>query len=163
MCVLLFLFYCQILILLQNKYMAIMHNNDFQHLNKEQKLNLLSQLVKMAKADKIFKFVEFKYLTDVAELLGITSGQLDEIIENDIVAPLPKSMPDRTRQIYRLSVMMMVDGEISKEEMILLKNYAVELGLTPNGVEIMIARMEQNKGGMLLDDELLQIFSIQLN
>ena len=141
----------------------MIHNDDFQHLNKEQKLNLLSQLVKMAKADKIFKFVEFKYLTDVAELLGITSGQLDEIIENDIVAPLPKNMPDRTRQIYRLSVMMMVDGEISKEEMILLKNYAVELGLTPNGVEIMIARMEQNKGGMLLDDELLQIFSIQLN
>jgi len=140
-----------------------MHGNDFQHLNKEQKLNLLSQLVKMAKADKVFKFVEFKYLTDVAEVLGITSGQLDEIIEKDIVAPIPKKMPDRTRQIYRLSVMMMVDGEISKEEMILLKNYAVELGLDPSGVELMIHRMEQNKGGMLLDKELMRIFSIQLN
>ena len=140
-----------------------MHHNDFHHLNKEEKLNLLSQLVKMAKADKIFKFVEFKYLTDVAEVLGITSGQLDEIIEKDIVAPLPKKIQDRTRQIYRLTVMMMVDGIISKEEMILLKNFAVELGLPPAGVEIMIKRMEQNKGGMLLDEELLEIFSIQLN
>ena len=140
-----------------------MQHNDFHHLNHEEKLNLLSQLVKMAKADKVFKFVEFKYLTDVAEVLNISSGQLDEIIEKDIVAPLPKKMSDRTRQIYRLTVMMMVDGIISIEEMILLKNFAVELGLNPNGVEIMIKRMEQNKGGMLLDDELLEIFSVQLN
>jgi len=140
-----------------------MHSNDFKHLNEAQKLNLLSQLVKMAKADKIFKFVEFKYLIDVAEMLGVSEKKLDDIIENDIEAPLPEKKSDRVRQIYRLTVMMMVDNHISKEETILLKNYAVELGLIPDGVERMIKRMEQNKGGMLLDKELMEIFSIRLN
>jgi len=140
-----------------------MHNNDFKHLNEAQKLNLLSQLVKMAKADKIFKFVEFKYLIDVAEMLGVSEKKLDDIIENDIEAPLPEKKADRVRQIYRLTVMMMVDNHISTEETILLKNYAVELGLVPDGVERMIKQMERNKGGMLLDKELMEIFSIRLN
>jgi len=139
-----------------------MHHN-FHHLNKEQKLNLLHQLVRMAKADKVFKFVEFKYLTDIADVLGITATQLDEIIESDVVAPLPTKMLDRTRQIYRLTVMMMVDDVISPEEMILLKSFAVELGLIPEGIEIMIRKMGENKGGMLLDNDLMEIFSINMN
>jgi len=149
---------------LRNLKKMLMHQNrDFKHLNKEQKLNLLHQLVQMAKADKIFKFVEFKYLTDIADVLGITAVQLDEILEKKVVAPLPKKLADRTRQLYRLTVMMMVDHVVSKEEMNLLKNYAVELGLQPDRVDIMILKMEENKGGMLLDKDLMDIFSIQLN
>ncbi len=141
-----------------------MHQNrDFNHLNKEQKLNLLRQLVNMAKADKIFKFVEFKYLTDIADVLGIGATQLDDIIEKEVVAPLPEKMLDRIRQLYRLTVMMMVDHVISDEEMILLKNYAIQLGLTDEGVDVMIVKMKANKGGMLLDEELLQIFSVKCN
>ena len=137
---------------------------DFSHLNEEQKLNLLTQLIKMAKADKVFKFVEFKYLTEIAELLEISANKLDEILEKDeIIAPVPKKMIDRTRQIYRLTVMMMIDHIITDEEMILLKNYAVELGLQPESIEVMIERMNQNKGGMLLDKDLYEIFSISLN
>jgi lipoprotein NlpI len=136
---------------------------DFSHLNKEQKLNLLKQLVKMAKADKVFKFVEFKYLTEIAELLNVTATQLDDILDNEIVAPIPEKMIDRTRQIYRLTVMMMIDHIITKEEMVLLKNFAVEMGLQPNSIEVMIERMNQNKGGMLLDTDLCEIFSITLN
>ena len=141
-----------------------MHRNrDFQHLNKEQKLSLLRQLVNMAKADKIFKFVEFKYLADIAEVLGISARQLDEIIDNDVMAPLPEKNLDRVRQLYRLSIMMMVDHIISKEEMILLKDYALQLGLTAEGVDEMIKKMHENKGGMLLDEDLLNIFSLESN
>jgi len=136
---------------------------DFSHLNEKQKLNLLTQLVKMARADKVFKFIEFKYLTEIAELLHIPVNQLDEILEKEIEAPIPEKMIDRTRQIYRLTVMMMIDHIITKEEKLLLKNYAVQLGLIPDRIEVMIDRMQQNKGGMLLDKDLCEIFSITLN
>jgi hypothetical protein len=136
---------------------------DFIHLNEKQKLNLLTQLVKMARADKVFKFIEFKYLTEIAELLHIPVNQLDEILEKEIEAPIPEKMIDRTRQIYRLTVMMMIDHIITKEEKLLLKNYAVQLGLIPDRIEVMIDRMQQNKGGMLLDKDLCEIFSITLN
>jgi hypothetical protein len=136
---------------------------DFSHLNEKQKLNLLTQLVKMARADKVFKFIEFKYLTEIAELLHIPVNQLDEILEKEIEAPIPEKMIDRTRQIYRLTIMMMIDHIITKEEKLLLKNYAVQLGLIPDRIEVMIDRMQQNKGGMLLDKDLCEIFSITLN
>ena len=139
------------------------HSPGFNRLNKEQKINLLHQLVRMARADKVFKFVEFKYLSDVAEMLNISAKQLDDIIENEVITTLPKKMSDRTRQLYRLSIMMMIDHIISKEEMALLKEYAIEMQLNPEGVDIMIKKMYENKGGMLLDEDLLKIFNIQSN
>ncbi len=138
-------------------------NQSFNNLNEAQKIQLLQQLVKMAKADKIFKFVELKYLTEIAELLNISAARLDEIIESDKVGPLPKSMLERARQLYRLTVMMMIDHIITKEELILLKTFAIELGLSPDNVDTMITAMNNNKGGMLLNKQLIEIFSIDLN
>jgi len=138
-------------------------NKSFKHLTEAQKINLLQQLVKMAKADKIFKFVELKYLTEIAELMNISATQLDEIIETDKIGPLPKTMLERARQLYRLTVMMMIDQIITTEELNLLKTFAVELGLQANGVEAMIDAMSRNKGGMLLNKQLIEIFAIELN
>ncbi len=138
-------------------------NQSFKNLSEAQKINLLQQLVKMAKADKIFKFVELKYLTEIAELMNITASQLDEIIETDIIGPLPKTMLERARQLYRLTVMMMIDQIITTEELNLLKTFAVELGLQASGVDAMIEAMGKNKGGMLLNQQLIEIFAIELN
>ncbi len=138
-------------------------DKSYAHLTEEQKIQLLQQLVKMAKADQIFKFVEFKYLTEIAELMNISAAKLDEIIESNKVGPLPKTKLERSRQLYRLTVMMMIDHVVTKEELNLLKTFAIELGLAPDGVETMIKAMDNNKGGMLLNKHLIDIFSIDLN
>ncbi len=135
----------------------------FDKLTKEQKINLLKQLVKMAKADGVFKFVEFKYLTEVAEMMGITAAQLDEIIEDETVTALPQTKLEKARQIYRLAVMMEIDQEVAFAEKKLLKDLAVMLNLHPSGVNKMLETMQQNKGGMLFDDDLIDIFSKELN
>ncbi len=138
-------------------------NQSFKNLTHTQKTHLLQQLVKMAKADKIFKFVEFKYLTEIAELMNISASQLDEIIESDKVGDLPQTLLERSRQLYRLTVMMMIDHIITKEEVVLLKTFAVEMGLQAAGVDAMIEAMNRNKGGMLLNEQLIEIFGIEMN
>lgn len=138
-------------------------NKSYAYLTEEQKIHLLQQLVKMAKADRIFKFIEFKYLTEIAELMNISAEKLDEIIASNKVGPLPQTKLERSRQLYRLTVMMMIDHVVTKEEINLLKTFAIELGLSPAGVDDMIKAMENNKGGMLLNEQLINIFSIDLN
>ena len=133
------------------------------HLTEEQKIQLLQQLVKMAKADKIFKFVEFKYLTEIAELMNISTAKLDKIIETDKLGPLPQTRLERVRQLYRLTVMMMIDHVVTKEEIKLLKTFAIEMKLSPDGVDAMLKAMNNNKGGMLLNEQLCKIFSLNLN
>jgi len=130
---------------------------------EKEKLNLLHQLVDMAKADKVFKRVEYRYLIEIALVLGVSTEKLKEIIDSDKKSDMPITYQARFRQIYRLSVMMLVDGVITIEEMTLLKNYGVEMGLQPKSIEIMIKRMNNNKGGMLLDSDLNEIFSLQNN
>ncbi len=138
-------------------------DKSYINLTEEQKIQLLQQLVKMAKADKIFKFVELKYLTEIAELMNISATKLDEIIASDNIGPLPKTKLERARQLYRLTVMMMIDHVVTKEEINLLKTFAVELGLSPAGVDAIIEAMNNNKGGMLLNEELCKIFSLNIN
>jgi len=138
-------------------------NHSFNNLTEEQKINLLKQLVKMAKADGVFKFVEFKYLTEVAEMMGISAMQLDEIIEDDTLSALPHTKVEKARQIYRLAIMMEIDHKVAFAEKKMLKDMAVILNLHPDGVDEMLEAMKQNKGGMLLNDDLETIFSRELN
>ncbi len=137
--------------------------NEKNIFKEQEKLNLLHQLVDMAKADKIFKRVEYRYLIEIALVLGVSTEKLKEIIESDDVSKVPVTHQARFRQIYRLAVMMMVDGIITIEEIALLQNYGVEMGLQPKSIEIMIKNMNANKGGMLLDSDLEKIFSLQNN
>jgi hypothetical protein len=139
-------------------------NNSKKNIFKEQeKLNLLHQLVDMAKADRVFKRVEYRYLLEIALVLGVSTEKLKQIIDSNKESNMPVTHQARFRQIYRLAVMMMVDGIITIEEIALLKNYGVEMGLQPKSIEIMIKRMNENKGGMLLDIDLEEIFSLQNN
>jgi len=139
------------------------HKDSYGNLTEQQKINLLKQLVKMAKADGVFKFVELKYLTEVAEMMGISHKILDEIIADDTLTSLPTTKTEKARQIYRLAVMMKVDNDIAFQEKKLLKDMAVILNLHPQDVDHMLEAMKQNKGEMLLNDQLKQIFSRELN
>jgi len=138
-------------------------NNSFNNLTEEQKINLLKQLVKMAKADGVFKFVELKYLTEVAEMMGITANQLDEIIKDDTLTALPSTKLEKARQVYRLAVMMEIDQQTTFSEKKLLKDLAILLNLHPSGVDQMLEAMKENKGAMLLNEQLEDIFSKELN
>ncbi len=138
-------------------------NKNISSLQKQEKLSLLHQLVKMAKADSVFKTVEHKYLVEIAQLLEVSLDQLEDIIGDNVVHILPKTHNDRIKQIYRLTVMMMIDGIVTVEEVAVLKEYAIELGLRPEAIEVMIRRMQSNKGGMLLLKDLQEIFLIEAN
>ncbi len=134
-----------------------------QNKSREEKITILRRLVKMAKADSIFKLEEYKYLQDLADTLGIERKVLKEIIDSEIPEKKTEYILERAKQLYRLAIMMLVDGIVAKEEVKLLKEYTIELGFDPSTVDIMLKRMEQNKGGMLFDDDLMKIFSIQNN
>jgi len=137
--------------------------DSYSNLTEQQKINLLKQLVKMAKADGVFKFVELKYLTEVAEMMGVSHKILDEIIADDTLTSLPTTKLEKARQIYRLAVMMKVDNDIAFQEKKLLKDLAVILNLHPQDVDRMLEVMKQNKGEMLINDQLMQIFTRELN
>ena len=133
------------------------------HKSQEEKITILRRLVKMAKADYIFKKEEYKYLQDLADTLGIDRKILLEIIEAEIPEKKSEVLLERAKQLYRLAIMMLVDGVVAKEEVVLLKEYTIELGFPAESVDTMLAKMNQNKGGMLFDEDLIEIFSVQHN
>jgi len=151
---------------LQEKTYNNMDNRrkDKQLIKLEKKLEQLSQLINMAKADRIFKKIEYKFLYEIALVMQVPIEKLEALLENKIeYNRLPSTREERIIQIYRLTLMMMVDGIITDEEMVLLKNYALEMKLHPESIEMMLKRIKSSKGGMLLPAQLQQIFAIQNN
>ncbi len=134
-----------------------------QHKSQSEKITILRRLVKMAKADYIFKKEEYKYLQDLADTLGIDRKILLEIIEAEIPEKKTEVLLERAKQLYRLAIMMLVDGVVANEEVVLLKEYTIELGFPAESIDLMLLRMETNKGGMLFDNDLIEIFSIHHN
>ena len=131
-----------------------------RNLTQAQKLMLLNQLVQMAKADHSFKFIEFKYLTDVAELMSVSPSQLEAVIEGKVVTgPIPNKKIEQAWHLYRLAVMMMIDHDINMEEIKFLKKIAHSFNLSSKSVDTMLKAMHANKGGMLLYEDLKRIFS----
>lgn len=137
--------------------------DSFSNLSHAQKICFLQQLISMAKVDKDFHFVEFKYLTEIAELMGISPSELDQILDKKPTHAMPSNLLERSRQLYRLAIMMMIDGKVTDKQFNLLKDFAMLLGLSPTAINQMLNAMSQNKGGMLLNEQLIDIFSVEVN
>ncbi len=140
-----------------------MNPNNDKNKPLEDKITILRRLVKMAKADLVFKHEEYKYLQDLADTLGVKRKILMEIIDEELPEKKTEALLERAKQLYRLAIMMLVDGVVANEEVALLKEYTIELGFAPHVIDIMLERMAKNKGGMLFDEDLVEIFSLHKN
>ncbi len=127
----------------------------------EEKLALLKQLYQMTQADRTIKPVEYNFLYEIALSMEVPLEKLEEMFEVENNYDLPKDKQQKIIQIYRLALMMKVDKEIAPEEINTLKSLAMQMGLHPESVQIMLEALNRKK--TLNFDELMSVFNIQEN
>jgi pimeloyl-ACP methyl ester carboxylesterase len=124
---------------------------------------LMFQLTVMSKVDGEIKEIEFGFLLQIAQQLGLTKEELIEIYEKKISITPPKNEIERIVQFYRLCLLMFVDNELHHEELKALRNSAIRMGLQPLATEQVIAWLKQHPGKSIPTNELLRIFQINFN
>jgi len=132
-------------------------------MTQEEKLGMLRQLFEMTVADGEIKPVEYKFLYEIALSLEVPIEELEQMIEQELKYKLPKQIDERIIQIYRLAMMMRVDRDIDEQETNMLKAMALQLGLRPDAVVIMLDALKKNPEKVLSFDELENIFSMNDN
>jgi uncharacterized membrane protein YebE (DUF533 family) len=114
--------------------------------SKKQNHSHIRNLIEIALADGRMDEEEMVLLINLAQKLGITREEITQIKQNpsSVVFHTPKNSKQRFDQIYDLVCMMMVNGEINKNELKLCKDLALKLGYLPRIVDDFILMITQN-------------------
>ncbi len=124
----------------------------------QEKLSLLSELVKLARVDGEVKESEFIFLYSIAKQLGVSSKEVKGIFDKYIDFEPPAFEFDRIVQLQRLVLLMNVDLEIDEKELYNIKNLGMKLGLHPLAVAEVLEVMHEYPNKMLPPERLISIF-----
>ena len=124
----------------------------------KEKLSLLSELIKLAKADKNLRTAEFEFLYAIAKQLEVSDDDFKHLFDEYIEFTPPKNELDRIVQFQRLVLMMNVDQHVSDEEMMHIRQMGIRMGLAPRATDEVLKAMKEHENGMLPPDKLISIF-----
>jgi uncharacterized tellurite resistance protein B-like protein len=124
----------------------------------KEKLSLLTELIKLAKADNEVRTSEFEFLYAIAKQLDVSDDDFRRIFEDHIEFTPPTNELDRIVQFQRLVLMMNVDKEVSQNEIDHVRQIGIRLGLAPRATDEVLKLMKEHPNGMLPPKKLIGIF-----
>tara|TARA_B100000683_G_C12498338_1_gene556864 strand:- start:2028 stop:2420 length:393 start_codon:yes stop_codon:yes gene_type:complete len=123
-----------------------------------EKLSILSELIKLSKIDKSNKEEEYSFISMIAESLAVSKDQLDMLFSEYAEYAPPKLEIGRILQLQRLILLANIDMEVDKTEKNLIFKAGIRLGLRPESIESVLIKMKDYPGGMIPENELISIF-----
>lgn len=123
------------------------------------KLTQIANLIKLAKADGELDHREVMVIYGVAQKMGVSKLEMDEIIEraDTIETSVPSEESDKIRYFYQLLILATVDSNVDDEEVALLTKIGGELKLDSNKVAKAIHYVVNNETIDLTDGALAGI------
>ena len=105
--------------------------------DQQRNIDHFASIVRLALADGIVTEGEEKLLKRLAKRFHILEGKYKDIIENPSEYPVdaPMSYDKRIERLFDLSKMVMADGQVSEEEIGVLRSVSVGLGFPTKNVD----------------------------
>lgn len=133
------------------------------NISLKERLSLLTELIKLARTDKELRQEEFEFLYAIAKQLEISDEQFQELFDIYIEFTPPKIELDRIVQFQRLVLMMNVDRNVSKDEVVHVREIGMKMGLSPEAITKVLKLMDEHENGMIPPEKLIAIFKTQHN
>jgi len=126
--------------------------------SKKEKLSLLSDMIKLAKSDKILKEREFSFILAVANSLQISENEVNELVEKPAEKVIFKTESERILHFHRLVLVMNIDERTSLAEITALKNFGLHLGLPSEAVDEVFTKMDNYPNKIIPPNDFIEIF-----
>ena len=126
--------------------------------NKNDKLGILSELIKLAKADNELRDMEFQFLLSLASQMGVSKNEFIQLFEQYIEFLPPKLEFDRILQFHRLVLVMNVDQDTNDKEIEYIKQAGIRMGLNPLATNEILRIMENYPNKVVPTDVLMKVF-----
>ncbi len=132
-------------------------------INRVEKLSLLSEMIAFAQTNDNIKSIEYKFLLGVAQQLEISQEDFDYLFKHPVNYVHLKTHSERIVQFHRLVLLMNLDNEFSRKELIKLHNFGLRMGLSHESINRVLYVMESFPNKIVPPDFLIDIFKIQYN
>ncbi len=126
---------------------------------KEEKLSLLSEMIKFAQSDKKFKEQEYNFILAVASQLGIAKEEIDMLVKEGVSKKNLQPESQRILQFHRLVLLMNADQEASQVELHKIKDMGLQMGLRPEAIDTVLETMHKYPNKVIPPQELISIFT----
>ncbi len=128
-----------------------------------EKLSILTELIKLARVDKQYRDDEYQFMKIIAKSLSISKEQLDALFNEYVEFSPPEMEMARIVQFQRLVLLANIDMEVANEEMAVIREAGMRLGLRAEAVTRVLKEMKEHERGMVPEDKLLEIFKTYHN
>lgn len=132
-------------------------------INRVEKLSLLSEMIAFAQSDDQIKSIEYKFLYSIAKQLDISKDDFDYLFDHPVTYIHLKSHSERIVQFHRLVLLMNLDNEITRKELIKLHNFGLRMGLGHESINRVLDLMDSFPNKIVPPDFLIDIFKVQYN
>ncbi|MBT0608310.1 tellurite resistance TerB family protein [Aequorivita echinoideorum] len=132
-------------------------------MNKTNHLNLLSDLIQMANADGKITSAEYDFLKKIAKRLFIPEIEMDKLFISPHPSSIPKNELERITHFYKLVLVMNVDLETHENEVQLLRNFGLKMGIRPTVIDRILIEMVKHENYIIPSETLVQIFKTYYN
>jgi uncharacterized tellurite resistance protein B-like protein len=116
------------------------------YITASEKTAILRDLIALAKSDGLVSFTEMTYLIWVAQKLGVSQLELQQI-QQQVPSAFDRVSPDqRLEQFHRLLHMMFIDTQVLPEEIEKCRELALNMGLEATKVDKLLHELTQQPG-----------------
>ena len=123
-----------------------------------EKKQIISDMISMAKADNTIHDQEYNFILIVAEQLGIDQQTVDYLTKNPLDETVFSSDAERFTQFQRMLLLMNVDEKAHLIEIETLRKYGLKLGIRAEAVDQLLSEMNDYENKMIPADRLMEIF-----
>jgi uncharacterized tellurite resistance protein B-like protein len=128
-----------------------------------EKINLLSEMIAFSVVDGRLHEREYQFVWIVAQELGISKKEFNELFHQELPTGVIKSEFERIQQFYRLALLMHVDGVLHQKEEEAIRQIAINMGLNPSATNRILKLMKASPNTMIPPEVLLEHFQEQHN
>ena len=107
-----------------------------------EKLSILTELIKLARVDKQYRDDEYQFMKIIAKSLSISKEQLDALFNEYVEFSPPEMEMARIVQFQRLVLLANIDMEVANEEMAVIREAGMRLGLRAEAVTRVLKEMK---------------------
>lgn len=128
-----------------------------------EKLSLLTELIKLSRADKECRDVEYEFIMSIAKTLGVPPADVEPLFNQYIAFTPPRFETGRILQFHRMVLLSHVDLEVDQRELDHMREVGMKMALHPDAIEAVFQEMAEHENGMVPSDVLIGIFQVYHN
>lgn len=125
--------------------------------------SLISDLIKLAEADGKLTHSEYDFIIRLAKRMEVSEEEVEELFNKPISTKTKFTELERITHFHKLVLLMNVDRETHKKEVIAIKNFGLKMGIRSDVINQILERMNEYEDKVIPSSELIQIFRSNYN